>query len=119
MEPEMSLTSASLTIDELYLKKAENRGREIYNTKQDMRAISRIMEDPDFMSSYNKHFNDWFDVKIFVMFMKVYGEISKKYPNLTGNQKLAILSDIIDDAPTRKLVCDMMSKFAGETNLLK
>ena len=107
-------STIAVSIDDKYLKDSEKKGKKIYKKNKDLRVITDIMERPEFMEVYNKYFNNWSDVKTYVMFMKIYGEITKRVPNLNGYQKLSILTDIIDNTNTRKVTCDTMHNFIND-----
>jgi hypothetical protein len=72
-------------------KKAELAGRKIYQKNNFMRSLSNLMEHPMFQEVYKDNFDSWDDITLWVMFIKIYGKLSEKFPMLSGYQKLVMV----------------------------
>jgi hypothetical protein len=105
----MSLPNTSITkfytqnIDE---KKIESDGKYIYSSNTFFHSLGNLMEHPEFQHVFKEHFNSWEDIKLFVMFLKVYEKIGDQFPNFNGYQKLALVKSLIGTSSSRRLICD-------------
>jgi hypothetical protein len=97
---------------------AHEKGKKIYQKNDFMRSLSNLMEHPEFQEVYKKHFNTWDDIAVWVMFIKIYGKLSEKFPNLTGYQKIVMVQKLIGNAKTRKIICSEMIKFKGTNTVV-
>lgn len=96
----------------------DKEGRKIYKENEFMRTLTNVMEDPEFLSIFNKYFDCWDNIEIFTMFAKVYNSITQKMPELNGYEKIAIVKKIIDTSETRQIVCQEIKKFRKDKSLV-
>jgi hypothetical protein len=86
-------------------KKLEADGKRIYQSNDFFRSLANLMEHPEFKPVFKKHFNSWDDIKLFVMFLKVYDRIGDQFPDFTGYHKLSLVKTLIDTSKSRRLIC--------------
>jgi len=86
-------------------------GRYIYNTNAFMRSLTNIMENSEFSDVFDKYFDSWDNIELFVMFAKVYQSIKKQFPEMSGYEKIALVKKIIDNSKSRQLVCREIRNF--------
>lgn len=89
----------------------EKEGRRIYTTNVFMRSLTNIMENPEFSELFDKYFDSWDNIELFVLFAKVYQSITKQFPEMTGYEKIALVKKIMDTSKTRQIVCQEIRKF--------
>lgn len=88
----------------------EADGKKIYRTNSFFRSMSNLMEHPEFQPVFKEHFKSWDDIKVFVMFLKVYERVGDQFPDFNGYHKISLVKTLIETAPTRKLICDEVIK---------
>lgn len=94
-------------------------GKKIYNNSKFMRSITNIMENPEFKALFDEYFNSIEDMKIFLLFTKVYNSITKQFPEMNGYEKIAIVKRFISNSKTRKLICDEINSISTNNKLVK
>ena len=86
----------------------EVRGQEICKINKNYQLIINLMENEDFRNFLNKEEPDY---KALLMFMKLYEIIEKLGNNeLTPNQKIAFIHNIVTNRHKRQKICDMYLK---------
>lgn len=91
----------------------EKIGQSIYESNKHMRNIANIMEHPEMKQFMDILLGQSGDADVLLMFTKLYHIISKKYPILSGYQKIAVVKKLMDDTTYRQLICkhfDMQKK---------
>lgn len=98
---------------------SERGGRELYRRNPTYRNIANLMEHPEFRKMYDTHFGTPDDVKVIMMFLKVYEAVeTQSGGTLTGYQKLSVMDQAINDGRMRQKLCDGFSAWAsGKTRL--
>jgi len=86
-------------------KNIEDDGKRIYHSNEFFRSLANLMEHPEFKNIFKEHFKSWDDIKIFVMFLKVYEKIGDQFPDFNGYQKISLLKTLFDTTKTRHLIC--------------
>ena len=94
-------------------------GRRIYDNNEFMRSLTNVMENPEFSYLFDKYFNSWNDIELFVMFAKVYQSITKQFPEMTGYEKIALVKKLIDTSKTRQIICNEIKNFRNCSNDVK
>lgn len=87
-------------------KNIEDDGKKIYQSNSFFQSLSNLMEHPEFKNVFKDHFKSWYDIKVFVMFLKVYEKIGDQFPDFNGYQKISLLKSLFDTSTTRQLICD-------------
>jgi hypothetical protein len=86
----------------------EVRGQEICKINKNYQLIINLMENEDFRNFLNKEEPDY---KALLMFMKLYEIIENLGNNeLTPNQKIAFIHNIVTNRHKRQKICDMYLK---------
>ena len=80
----------------------EMTGRKLYQENKNYRKLCNIMEHPEFREFFDEYFKDWSDTKTILMFMKLYQEIEKQMPVLTGYQKISVLNNAFKNPKIRR-----------------
>lgn len=93
------------------------QGKKIYNEGGNLRMIADLMENNEFREFYDKNFNNVSDVKIVVLFLKMYERIEQLNPELTKYEKISLLNKIICNSQTRKYVINELSIWSQENFL--
>ena len=80
-------------------------GKKIYDENKFMRALTNVMENPEFIYLIENHFDTWSNIEMMVMFFKLYQKIGDQFPDFTGYQKIYLVKSLIDNSETRRLIC--------------
>jgi len=89
---------------------SEKNGKNLYKKNKTYRLLANCLENPDFQQLFNNHFNTLDNLKVILMFMKLYSQIGKNSPiELNGYQKLAIMDKLMKDKDFRKKICHQVS----------
>lgn len=94
-----------------------NQGEKIYNEGGNLKMIVDLMENKQFREFYDENFKSLSDVKIVVLFLKMYERLEELNPNLTKYEKISLLSKIINNFETRKYVINELSNWSNEEKL--
>jgi len=104
-----------------FLNEIQNHGKKVYKTKQNMKELIDIMENPQFKDFFDKHFNNWDDihtVTILMLSIKYIDDYNDIYntsnKNLNKFQKIGLLDNILSDSKQRKL---LFQHFTHKLNL--
>lgn len=120
----------------------EKKGRDIYKNNENLRNLLNVMEHPEFQRFFETYFNNWEDIRVLVMFMKIYHSLGKnpgkstdnlsdgdklpliltksekKIDELTGYQKIALLKSMIDSSEIRKKFVDDLMKWSNKNAII-
>lgn len=94
-------------------------GQKIYNKGGNLKIIADLMENDQFREFYVENFRTLSDVKIVVLFFKMYERIEQLNPDLTKYEKISLLNKIINNFETRKYVINKLSNWSNEENFLQ
>ena len=95
----------------------EDDGKKIYQSNKFFRSLVNLMEHPEFKSVFKEHFKSWDDIKLFVMFLKLYQNIGDQFPDFNGYQKISLVKSLVETSSTRQLVCqEVIQTFNHSTN---
>lgn len=83
----------------------EDDGKKIYQSNKFFRSLANLMEHPEFKSVFKEHFKSWNDIKLFVMFLKLYQKIGDQFPDFNGYQKISLVKSLVETSSTRQLIC--------------
>jgi len=83
----------------------EDYGKKIYQSNKFFRSLANLMEHPEFKSVFKEHFKSWDDIKLFVMFLKVYQKIGDQFSDFNGYQKISLVKSLVETSSTRQLIC--------------
>ena len=96
----------------------EEKGRQLYQTNEHFRLIANVMEHPEFRQFFNNYMQDWDNVKMIIMFMKMYESIEKHSKvQLSPYQKISIIKEVIDDSQTRQKICQGLQNWIQSQSL--
>ena len=87
------------------------RGKHIYDTNVFLKSLANIMEDDEFKYIYNNYFDSWENIKLFLMFSKIYESISSQQPTMSKYEKLHLVKTLIDTSKTRQMICKKITEF--------
>lgn len=88
----------------------ENKGKKLYKQNETYRLIANCLENPDFQKLFNNYFDTIDNLKVILMFMKLYNQIGKNSPiELNGYQKLSIMDKLMKDKDFRRKICHQVS----------
>ena len=80
--------------------------------------IAILMENSDFLTFYHIYMKDPVNIKVAVLFLKLYEEIQKRFPKITKEEKLALLQRMICTNKYRdKLRETIQTFFCGNASL--
>jgi hypothetical protein len=83
----------------------EDDGKKIYQSNKFFRSLANLMEHPEFKSVFKEHFKSCDDIKLFVMFLKLYQKIGDQFPDFNGYQKISLVKSLVETSSTRQLIC--------------
>jgi hypothetical protein len=88
------------------LKDLENKGKKVYQRKENMRELTDVMTNPLFQAFFDKNFQSWDDIHTVTILMLALRCIDKytEKKKLTKYQKLALLEMIMSDSEKRSLL---------------
>ena len=98
-------------------------GKQICSENIFFKNMVNLVQYPEFIYMLKNYFDSWENIQTFIMFIKVYESITKKYPDITEYEKISILKLLIDNSETRKIICKEIinhtQKKQAYTKLLK
>lgn len=84
---------------------AEKNGKKLYKINETYRLLANCLENQDFQKLFTKHFDTLDNLKVIVIFMKLYNQIGQNSPiELNGYQKLAIMDKLMKDKDFRRKI---------------
>lgn len=88
-----------------YLEQAEITGKKLYKQNKNYRNLANCFEHPEFREFFDTYFSNENDIKVILVFMKLYKEIEKSSPiELNGYQKLSILDSLVKNRDFRRQI---------------
>ena len=96
------------------------KGKEIYRNNEHYRRLANVMEHPEMKAFFDTYMQDIDTAKTILLFMKIYDAIGKRV-ELSAYEKLAIVKEVIDNAETRRKVCEGLEEWfaAGKEGPLR
>jgi hypothetical protein len=96
-------------------------GKEIIEENDFFRELNSIMNNNEFRIFYNKYFNDFSDIKVMVLYMKLYETIQKEYKDKNGNDienemLVFIMKELMNDNSTRKSILNSFQSYIDGQN---
>lgn len=80
--------------------------------------VSQIMENPEFIKIFDKHFDNWDDIKTIIMMMKIYRYVKLHNPDLNQDQMSHIIRTIILNPQSRSIIANQMNEFINHNEFL-
>jgi len=85
-----------------------DEGNAIYRQNEYFKDLHDMMQDKKFRVFYNKYYKDWGEIKVMMMYMKLYENIEKEYfikynKKISKEMVLYIVREIIRNRETRKI----------------
>ena len=94
----------------------QENGKKLYNQNEYYQNIVNLMEHPEFRKLFKAHFFDWNNIKVMVMFMKLYEHIEKSTIKLNGYQKLYLLDKIMKTRHIRQQLVTEIQTWTNENS---
>ena len=89
------------------LEQADVSGKKLYNQNENYRNLVNCLEHPEFRKFFDTYFSDENEIKVILMFMKLYNKIEKSSPvELNGYQKISILDNLMKNRDFRRRICE-------------
>ncbi len=100
------------------------KGREILNENCFFNDLDKMMSNSEFRDFYNKYFTDFQDIRLILMFMKLYETLEVEYKNHCGEEisneaVIYIIKEIMCNNTLRKEVVESFDRFSDNKNLNK
>jgi hypothetical protein len=86
-------------------KRHVENGKKICSENIFFKNMINLVQYPEFTYMSINYFNSYDNIKLFLIFIKVYESVTKKYPNISPYEKISILKILIDNSDTRRLIC--------------
>lgn len=111
--------------NQLIIKENKNdiiqTGKEILDENDFFKSLESIMSNNTFRTFYNKYFKDFSDIKIVVLYMKLYETIQIEYKECHGieieKEFLAyIMKELMNDNLSRKQIMESFHNFTDIYN---
>ena len=80
-------------------------------TKDFLKSVGKVMEEPVFREFFDDYFDDWDDVVASVMFLKAYQSLSKKSGDLCMESKVKIIRESMKNVEFRHNIASGMLSF--------
>ncbi len=118
------LTKMMNGVGRMQKNQIESIGRAVYAENPNMQDIGEFMEHPATRAFYEKHLDNWGDITITMLYLRLYAFIDKllepyNTPDkpLNGYHKLAILDALMSNAETKHVICQAMTAFIHNCSL--
>jgi hypothetical protein len=91
-------------------------GKKILNENNFFNELDSIMSDNKFRSFYDEYFKDFSDIKVVLMYMKLYETIQKEYIERYGIEiekelLVVMMKELMSEHSTRKTIIDSFNNF--------
>jgi hypothetical protein len=115
------LINSNMTSDESFKKNIMKNGKIILKENDFFNDLDYIMSDDNFRIFYDKYFKDFSDVKIVLLYMKLYETIQKEYFEINNKEiekeLLAyIIKELMCDNFSRKIIMESFNKYENNNN---
>ena len=115
------LINYNMTSNELFKKNIMKKGKIILKENDFFNDLDYIMSDDNFRIFYDKYFKDFSDVKIVLLYMKLYETIQKEYFEINNKEiekeLLAyIIKEVMCDNFTRKIIMKSFDEYENNNN---
>jgi hypothetical protein len=115
------IINSNIITNESYKKKFIKKGEKILQENEFFNDLDFIMSNDSFRVFYEKYFKDFTDVKIVLLYMKLYETIETEYRDRHGmeieKELLAyMIKEIMNDSISRKNVFESFHKFIENDN---
>ena len=92
------------------------KGEKILNENNFFNELDSIMSDNKFRSFYDEYFKDFSDIKVVLMYMKLYETIQKEYIERYGIEiekelLVVMMKELMSEHSTRKNIIDSFNNF--------
>ena len=108
-------------IDESFKKNIIEKGKIILKENDFFNDLDYIMSNNNFRLFYDKYFKDFSDVKVVILYMKLYETIQKEYFEINNKEiekeLLAyIIKELMSDNFTRKIIMNSFNEYEKNNN---
>ncbi len=91
-------------------------GNKILQENTFLNQLHTVMQDDNFRPFYDKYFKDSTDIKIVILYLKLYETIEKEYKERNGTQidgdlLILLVQQLMTDNKTRKFIMNEFSNF--------
>jgi hypothetical protein len=122
----MSEFTNALQIHKNEFKNASAFGEQRIKENEFFKDLTDLMENEQFLNFYNKHMNNWMNIKSTVIYMRLYNEFKEKYKeikdeDLDKNIIVYLLCKIMRDRQLRPLSIGIVDNLlqTGKSNYFK
>lgn len=85
-------------------------GVDVYQSVPAFRDIANLMENKEFREFFDKYSKNHIELDTMIMFMYLYKEIDRRYPQLDKYQKTTAMKQLIDNGECRKFITSEYKK---------
>lgn len=101
-----------------------DKGREVLNENNFFNDLDKMMKNEEFRGFYDKYFVEFQDIRLMLMFMKLYETLEVEYKNHYGTEiesevVIYIIKEIMCNSLLRKEVVESFDRFSDKKNLSK
>ena len=98
---------------ETFIKK---EGKQIYDKNTFFKDLHNMMQNEQFRKFYDKYYKDWGEIKVMMMYMKLYESIENEYyqqfgKKISKEKVLYIVRQIIRNKESRKYALEQLKNF--------
>lgn len=122
----MSELATALQIHKSETENASVIGEKRIKENDFFKDLTDLMENKQFLNFYNKHMNNWMNIKSTVIYMRLYNEFKEKYremkeEELDKNIIVYLLCKIMRDRQLRPMSINIIDNLlhTGESNYFK
>ena len=119
----MSEFTQALQIHKTELENAHDFGEKRIKENEFFKDLTDLMENEQFLNFYNKHMNNWMNIKSTVIYMRLYNEFKEKYRELNDEELdkniiVYLLCKIMRDRELRPLSINIIDNLlqSGKSN---
>ena len=115
------LIDSNMISNESFKKNIMKKGKIILKENDFFNDLDYIMSDNSFRIFYDKYFKDFNDVKVIILYMKLYETIQKEYFEINNKEiekeLLAyIIKEVMSDNFTRKIIMKSFDEYENNNN---
>ena len=103
---------------ETFIKK---EGKQIYDKNTFLKDLHNMMQNEQFREFYDKYYKDWGEIKVMMMYMKLYENIETEYlkkynEKISKEMIMYIIREIIRNNDTRQFTLKKFKEFEEGIN---
>lgn len=115
-------TTTNLVINKDTIKDSIMKsGKQILDENDFFKNLNNIMENTDFKLFYDKYFKDFNDIKVVILYMKLYETVQKEYKDkyncdIESEMLIFIIKELFNENSSRKYIFESFQNYIDGKN---